>query len=151
MIRVENTGILYFGLAITSHSVENKTNIKVLLTLKISGCQTSCRSSLFYPFCNELITSGFIPLHNTSQKKKKALCLSVHLFFHCSSFVPLCFLFSFSSFYYFIQAEWLTVFKSICKVPLGEGFMHLCSCISANWNGKKDRACISGCLCWVLI
>lgn len=30
-----------FGLAITSHSVENKTHIKVLLTLKISGYQTS--------------------------------------------------------------------------------------------------------------
>lgn len=42
-----------------------------------------CRSSLLYPFCNGLITSGFTPLHNTSQKK--ALCLFVF-----SSIVHLC-------------------------------------------------------------
>lgn len=39
-----------FGPAISSHSVETKANIVVLLTLKVSGCQTSFAEDLGVSF-----------------------------------------------------------------------------------------------------
>lgn len=104
-----------FGPAISSHSVETKANIVVLLTLKISGCQTFLQKILVYPSGNRLITSRFIPLRDTSHEKqrKKALCLFVS-----PSIVRLLFLYSWCNGFLFLQ---ILLFCSLASPRLSLG------------------------------
>lgn len=95
---------------------------------------------LMVSICNELILS-FILLHNASGRSKGSDHL---LIIFCPFFLLV------KCFSYFILGEWQLYLKVFVRY-LWEWFGHLCSCISINWNGKRNHTCFSGWLCWVIL